>query len=359
MPADQQAVPEGTILRQLRLQQGLRVNELARRANVSSATITLLEQGARRASPTLLSRLSAALHVEASLLGDIAAGNLHALLPVDNTPPAPGAGLHESSKPLSTIAGPVRPDYSVLSAPPSPRRSSPHPARNARGPRHYGPPSLGDLADEVAQLIATEANTKRAEHRAIMRVLRRLCAYFDTPTLSTIAHVAHCWPRREDGGTITRLQITETFGHNAPIHFALGFRLGANSLCGRALHAHMTLGKRGLDPEPADPTRQEAPGVIQTARELDLRMPFITFGNQRSGLATPIIKFGSRVAGVLFITSPQPDYFRYEDPPVLEAFARLLTLCMQDFYDWNTVQLALDVPLHEPDVPPLSLRDEE
>lgn len=359
MPTHQHALPEGTILRHLRLQQGLRVNELARRANVSSATITLLEQGARRASPTLLNRLSAALHVETSLLSDIAASSPDALAPADTTSSAPGAALHEGGKPLSTIAGPVRPDYSILSVPPPPRRGSIQPARSARGPRRYGPPSLGDLADEIAQLIATEANPKRAEHRAIMRVLRRLCAYFDTPTLPTFAHVARCWPRREDVDTITRLQITETFGHNAPIHFALGFRLGANSLCGRALHAHMTLGKRGLDPEPPERAWQEAPGILQTPRELEQRMPFINFGNHRSGLATPIIKFGSRVAGGLFITSPQPDYFHYEDPPVLEAFARLLTLCMQDFYDWNTVRLAPDVPLHEPDVPPLSLRDEE
>src|SRR5690349_10144169 len=75
MSANQPPPPEGTILRQLRLQQGLRVNELARRANVSSATITLLEQGARRASPALLSRLSTALHVEASLLSGIAASS--------------------------------------------------------------------------------------------------------------------------------------------------------------------------------------------------------------------------------------------------------------------------------------------
>jgi transcriptional regulator with XRE-family HTH domain len=354
MPADQHTVPEGTILRHLRLQRGLRVNELARRANVSSATITLLEQGARRASPALLSRLSAALHVETSLLSDIAAGNLDA--PARST--SSEDALQESSRPFASISGPPKPDYIVSSAP-QPRRISPQPARNARGPRRYGPPSLGDLADEIAQLIATESNPKRAEHRAIMRVLRRLCAYFDTPTLSTIAHVARCWPRQEDDGIITRLQVTETFGHNAPIHYALGFRLGVNSLTGRALHAHMTLGKRGLDLEPSDPTRQEAPGILQTARELDQHMPFIGFGNQRSGLATPIIKFGSKVAGVLLITSPQPDYFRYGDPPALEAFARLLTLCMQDFYDWNTVRLAFDVPLHEPDVPPLSLRNEE
>lgn len=356
MPADQHSVPEGTILRHLRLQQGLRVNELARRAAVSSATITLLEQGARRASPTLLGRLSAALHVEASLLSDIAAGSLHA--PAQNSLSTSDDTLHGSSKPFAAVSGLPRPDYSVLSAPP-PRRIAPQPVRSARGPRRYGPPNLGDLADEIAQLIATESNPKRAEHRAIMRILRRLCAYFDTPTLPTIAHIARCWPRQEDSASITRLQITETFGHNAPIHFALGFRLGANSLCGRALHAHMTLGKRGLDPETSDPTRLEVPGILHTARELDQRMPFIGFGNQRSGLATPIIKFGSRVAGVLFIASPQPDYFRYEDPPALEAFARLLTLCMQDFYDWNTVRLAFDVPLHEPDVPPLSLRDEE
>jgi hypothetical protein len=87
-------------------------------------------------------------------------------------------------------------------------------------------------------------------------------------------------------------------------------------------------------------------------------MPFIAFGSQRSGLATPIIKFGSKVAGVLIITSPQPDYFRHEDAPTLEAFARLLTLCMQDVYDWNSVHLAGDVPLHEPDVSPPSLRHE-
>lgn len=98
--------------------------------------------------------------------------------------------------------------------------------------------------------------------------------------------------------------------------------------------------------------------MLQSARAFDQQMPFISFGTQRSGLATPIIKFGSKVAGVLIVTSPQPDYFRNEDTPTLEAFARLLTLCMQDFYDWNSVHLAADVPLHEPDVTPPSLRHE-
>src|SRR5579885_2592137 len=354
MPADQHAVPEGTILRHLRLQRGLRVNELARRANVSSATITLLEQGARRASPALLSRLSAALHVETSLLSDIAAGSQDA--PARST--SSEDALQESSRPFASISGPPKPDYIVSSAP-QPRRISPQPARNARSSRRYGPPSLGGLADEIAQLIATESNPKRAEHRAIMRVLRRLCAYFDTPTLSTIAHVARCWPRDEDNGIITRLQITETFGRDAPIHYAIGFRLGQHTLCGQALHARMTLSKRGLAAEPEETMHQEFPDILPMDRELDQRRPFIPFGNHRSGLASPIIKFGTRVAGVLLVTSPQPDYFRYEDPPALEAYARLLTLCMQNFYDWSTVHLASDVALQEPDVPPLSLRHDD
>jgi transcriptional regulator with XRE-family HTH domain len=342
MPNEEQ-VPEGTSLRRLRLQQGLRVNELARRANVSSATITLLEQGARRASPALLGRLSAALHVEASVLGDIAGGGIEA-------PP-----------PRSNLATPAENEGARV--PPSnawpARRASPQQTRANYGPHRYGPPNLGDLADELAQLIATESNPKRAEHRAIMRVLRRLCAFFDTPTTSTIAHVARCWPRpAEDGDTITRLQITQAFGRDAPLYYAIGFRLGHNSLCGRVLDAHMTLGKRGLDPESSDPAHPEPAGILNTARALDQQMPFIRFGNQRSGLATPIIKFGSRVAGVLLITSAQPDYFRYEGAPTLEAYARLLTLCMQDFYEWNTVHLAEDVPLHEPDVSPPSLRHE-
>ncbi len=351
MSADQPPASKETSLRHLRLQQGLRVNELARRANVSSATITLLEQGARRASPALLSRLSAALHVEAALLSDIAGGSLDAPLSRSSAPP--GAALHE--RPLVSQEAPAR--APGMSAWPH-RRSSAQQTRAAHSPHRYGPPSLGDLADELAQLIATESNPKRAEHRAIMRVLRRLCAYFDAPTVSTIAHIARCWPRPEDGDTITRLQITQTFGRDAPLHYAIGFRLGANSLCGRVLDAHMTLGKRGLDPEPIDAARHEPPGILQTARALDQQMPFISFGNQRSGLATPIIKFGSRVAGVLIVTSPQVDYFRNEDTPALEAFARLLTLCMQDFYEWNTVHLAEDVALHEPDVSPPSLRHE-
>ncbi len=330
MPADQSA-SEGTILRHLRLQQGLRVNELARRANVSSATITLLEQGARRASPALLSRLSAALHVDAALLSDIAGGSLDAPAARGSAPPGADRAANERR--------PAR--------------------RAAHSPQRYGPPSLGDLADELAQLIATESNPKRAEHRAIMRVLRRVCAYFDTPTVSTIVHVARCWRRpAEDGANITRLQITQTFGRDIPLHYAIGFRLGANSLCGRVLDTHMTQGKRGLDPEPADAARQESPDGLQSARALDQQMPFLSFGAQRSGLATPIIRFGSTVAGVLIVTSAQPDYFRNEDTPTIEAFARLLTLCMQDFYDWNSVHLAADVPLHEPDVSPPSLRHE-
>lgn len=354
MPADQPPVSEGTILRHLRLQQGLRVNELARRANVSSATITLLEQGARRASPALLSRLSAVLHVEAALLRDIAGGGLDAPPSRSSAPPGAASAPHERQPAAPAETGAARP--SGASAWPH-RRNNQQPAR-AHGPHRYGPPNLGDLADELAQLIATESNPKRAEHRAIMRVLRRLCAYFDAPTISTITHIARCWPRpAEDGDTITRLQITQTFGRDAPIHYAIGFRLGASSLCGRVLEAHMTLGKRGLDPEPLDAAHHE-PGNLQTARALDQQMPFLSFGSQRSGLATPIIKFGSKVAGVLVITSSQPDHFRHEDTPTLEAFARLLTLCMQDFYDWNSVHLAADVPLHEPDVSPPSLRHE-
>ncbi len=353
MSTNQPPVSEGTILRHLRLQQGLRVNELARRANVSSATITLLEQGARRASPALLSRLSAALHVDAALLRDIAAGSLDTPLAQSSPPPGPGETLNQR-KPASQEAA------LAAHAPGSatwPRRRAAQQTRAEHGLHRYGPPNLGDLADELAQLIATESNPKRAEHRAIMRVLRRLCAYFDTPTVSTIAHIARCWPRPEDGDAITRLQITQTFGRDAPIHYAIGFRLGANSLCGRVLDTHMTLGKRGLDAEPGDAAPYES-AILQTARALDRQMPFITFGNQRSGLATPIIKFGSRVAGVLIITSPQPDYFGNEDTPTLEAFARLLTLCIQEFYDWNMVHLASDVPLHEPDVSPPSLRHE-
>jgi transcriptional regulator with XRE-family HTH domain len=356
MSDDHPPVSEGTILRHLRLQQGLRVNELARRANVSSATITLLEQGARRASPALLSRLSAALHVEAALLSDIAGGSLDAPRARGSAPPGAGETPFERQPTAPAEAASRR--AAGVSAWPS-RRINQQQSRAGHGPQRYGPPSLGDLADELAQLIATESNPKRAEHRAIMRVLRRLCAYFDTPTVATIAHIARCWPRpAEDGNEITRLQITQSFGRDAPIHYAIGFRLGADSLCGRVLDAHMTLGKRGLDPEPTDAARAEPPGVLQTARALDQQMPFISFGNQRSGLATPIIKFGSRVAGVLIITSPQPDYFRNEDTPALEAFARLLTLCMQDFYDWNSIHLAADVPLHEPDVSPPSLRHE-
>lgn len=344
MSNEEQQPPEGTSLRRLRLQQGLRVNELARRANISSATITLLEQGARRASPALLSRLSAVLHVDPSALSDVAGGSIEAPLPLGSGPAAPAEPGGTHSTPAN--AWPAR-------------RASPSQARANHGPHRYGPPNLGDLADELAQLIATESNPKRAEHRAIMRVLRRLCAFFDTPTTSTIAHVARCWPRpAEDGDTITRLQITQAFGRDAPLYYAIGFRLGHNSLCGRVLDAHMTLGKRGLDPEPPDAAHAEPAGMLNTARALDQQMPFITFGNQRSGLATPIIKFGSRVAGVLLITSAQPDYFRYEGAPTLEAYARLLTLCMQDFYEWNTVHLASDVPLHEPDVSPPSLRHE-
>ncbi len=344
MPNEEQQVPEGSSLRRLRLQQGLRVNELARRASVSSATITLLEQGARRASPALLGRLSAALHVEPAALSDIAGGSSEAPLARSSGPAANSES--GGTRSAGANAWPTR-------------RASPAQTRANHGPQRYGPPNLGDLADELAQLIATESNPKRAEHRAIMRVLRRLCAYFDTPTTSTIALVARCWPRpAEDGDTITRLQITQAFGRDAPLHYGIGFRLGDNSLCGRVLDAHMTLGKRGLDPEPPDAAHPEAPGTLNTARALDQQMPFITFGNQRSGLATPIIKFGSRVAGVLLITSAQPDYFRYEDAPTLEAYARLLTLCMQDFYEWNTVHLASEVALHEPDVPPPSLRHE-
>jgi transcriptional regulator with XRE-family HTH domain len=344
MSADQPSLPEGTILRHLRLQQGLRVNELARRANVSSATITLLEQGARRASPALLGRLSAALHVEASLLSGIAAGS----------PEAP-PGADEARRERRPAAPPgIASSHSSGGGVWQQRRS-----RAAHGPQRYGPPSLGDLVDEMAQLIATESNPKRAEHRAIMRVLRRICAHFDTPHVSTIAHIARCWPRpAEDGETITRLQITQTFGRDAPMHYAIGFRLGANSLCGRALEAHMTVGKRGLDAESIDDAHPEAAGILQSARALDQQMPFINFGSQRSGLATPIIKFGSKVAGVLIVTSPEVDYFRYDDTQTLTTFARLLTLCMQDFYEWNTVHLAEDVPLHEPDVSPPSLRQE-
>jgi transcriptional regulator with XRE-family HTH domain len=348
MPDDHDSVSEGTILRQLRLQQGLRVNELARQANVSSATITLLEQGARRASPALISRLSAALHVDASRLSGIAGGGLDA---------SPSRG--ETSPEASLAAAePGRAQSAGVSAWPARRNGSPR-ARSAHTPQRYGPPLLGDLAEELAQLIATESNPKRAEHRAIMRVLRRACSYFDGPVISTIVHLARCWPRpAEDGTSITRLQITQSFGRDAPIHYAIGFRLGADSLCGRVLETHMTLGKRGLDPASDDITNQEPPGLFDSARALDQQMPFIAFGDQRAGLATPIIKFGSKVAGVLIITSPQPDYFRHEGAPALEAFARLLTLCMLDFYDWNTVHLAADVPLHEPDVSPPSLRHE-
>ncbi len=358
MPVDQHSASEGTILRRLRQQQGLRVNELARRANVSSATITLLEQGARRASPAILSRLSAALHVEPSLLRDIAASSAQTAL-MGNQPPTPirTASLRPDEQ-SDAPPGTARADY-YPTGPLSRRRNGIPPTHTMRGLQRYGPPSLGDLADELAQVIATESNPKRAEHRAIMRVLRRLCGYFDAPMICTIAHVARCWPREEDGEYITRLQVTETFGRDAPIHFALGFRLGANSLCGQVLEARMTLGKRGLDAEPAEPAHLNSASLLQMARELDQRMPFIPFGNHHSGLATPIIKFGTKVAGVLFITSPQPDYFRYEDTPALEAFARLLSLCMQTFYDWNTVRLAPDVPLREPDVPPLSLRHDE
>ncbi|HEU5370062.1 MAG TPA: helix-turn-helix transcriptional regulator [Ktedonobacterales bacterium] len=349
MSANQPPVPEGTILRHLRLQQGLRVNELARRANVSSATITLLEQGARRASPALLSRLSAALHVEASLLSGIAAGSPEA-------PPGAAEQRHERQPAASSGTGS---SHSPGGSAWQPRHSPQQHSRSGYGPQRYGPPSLGDVVDEMAQLIATESNPKRAEHRAIMRVLRRLCAYFDAPHVPTIAHIARCWPRlAEDGDIITRLQITQTFGRDAPMHYAIGFRLGANSLCGRALEAHMTVGKRGLDAEPVDAEQAEASGILQSARALDQQMPFINFGSQRSGLATPIIKFGSRVAGVLVVTSPEVDYFRHDDTQTLTAFARLLTLCMQDFYDWNLVHLAGDVSLHEPDVSPPSLRHE-
>ncbi|HEY7347406.1 MAG TPA: helix-turn-helix transcriptional regulator [Ktedonobacterales bacterium] len=354
MSDDQHLVPEGTVLRHLRLQQGLRVNELARRASVSSATITLLEQGARRASPALLGRLSAALHVEASLLSGIAGGGINA--PSSRSSAPPGSGDTSLNRELVTPPERAAARPAGISAWPH-RRNNPQQSHAAHGPHRYGPPNLGDLADELAQLIATESNPKRAEHRAIMRILRRLCAYFDAATISTIAHIARCWPRPEDGDTITRLQVTQTFGRDAPIHYAIGFRLGANSLCGRALDTHMTVGKRGLDLEPEDAPHHES-GMLQTAHALDQQMPFIRFGNQRSGLATPIIKFGSKVAGVLTITSAQADYFRDEDTPALEAFARLLTLCMQDFYDWNTVHLAANVALHEPDVSPPSLRHE-
>ncbi len=348
MSADQPPVSsEGTILRHLRLQQGLRVNELARRASVSSATITLLEQGARRASPALLSRLSAALHVEASLLSGIAAGS--------GAPPGAAEPQHERRAAAPSGMRGARSAGNGWRQ----RHASPQQSRAGYGPQRYGPPALGEVVDEMAQLIATESNPKRAEHRAIMRVLQRVCAYFDAPTVSTIVHIARCWPRpAEDGETITRLQITQTFGRDAPIHYAIGFRLGANSLCGRALEAHMTVGKRGLDAEPVDAEQAEALGILQSARALDQQMPFINFGSQRSGLATPIIKFGSRVAGVLIVTSPEVDYFRHDDTQTLTAFARLLTLCMQDFYDWNLVHLAEDVPLHEPDVSPPSLRHE-
>ncbi len=349
MPADHDPVSEGTILRQLRLQQGLRVNELARRANVSSATITLLEQGARRASPALLSRLSAALHVEASLLRGIAGGRLDA---------SPGAAETTQERSPAAPAESETARAAGASVWPA-RRSGAQHTRSAHSPQRYGPPSLGDLAEELAQLIATESNPKRAEHRAIMRVRRRACSSLDGPVISTIVHLARCWPRpAEDGDSITRLQITQSFGRDAPMHFAIGFRLGADSLCGRVLESHMTLGKRGLEPEPGEAAGQEPPDMLHSARAFDLQMPFINFGNQRSGLATPIIKYGSKVAGVLIITSPQPDYFRHEGAPALEAFARLLTLCMLDFYDWNTVHLAADVPLHEPDVSPPSLRHE-
>ncbi|HEY7355759.1 MAG TPA: helix-turn-helix transcriptional regulator [Ktedonobacterales bacterium] len=346
MSANQPPVPEGTILRHLRLQQGLRVNELARRANVSSATITLLEQGARRASPALLSRLSVVLHVEAALLSGIAAAS--------GAPPGTGEVRHERRPAAASGRGARSPGGGWQQ-----QRGSPRQSRAAPGTQRYGSPSMGDLVDELGQLIATESNPKRAEHRAIMRVLQRVCAHFDAPTVSTIAHIARCWPRpAEDGKTITRLQITQTFGRDAPIHYAIGFRLGANSLCGRALEAHMTVGKRGLDAEPIDAAHPEASGILQSTRALDQQMPFISFGSQRSGLATPIIKFGSTVAGVLIVTSPEVDYFRHEDAPTLTAFGRLLTLCMQDFYEWNLVQLAEDVPLHEPDVSPPSLRQE-
>jgi transcriptional regulator with XRE-family HTH domain len=346
MPIDQRSATDGTILRQLRQQQGLRVNELARRANVSSATITLLEQGARRASPALLNRLSAALHVEPSALSDIAASALKTNQTYRNHQP------FSENPPLSAEAQAIR------SA--SPRwRGSSQQTRPARGGQRYGPPVLGDLADEIAQVIATESNPKRAEHRATMRVLRRLCAHLDSPHVATIAHVARCWPRDEDNGIITRLQITETFGRDAPVHYAIGFRLGASTLCGQALHARMTMSKRGLAAEPEETMLQEFPDILPMDRELDQRRPFIPFGNHRSGLASPIIKFGTRVAGVLLVTSPQPDYFRYEDPPALEAYARLLTLCMQNFYDWSTVHLASDVAVQEPDVPPLSLRHDD
>lgn len=358
MPIDQRSVSDGTILRQLRQQQGLRVNELARRANVSSATITLLEQGARRASPALLNRLSAALQVEPATLSDIAVGASQ-----PNQADKNHRSFSENVPPRSETPGITKAErqasqYATSST--SPRwQSSSQQTRPARGGQRYGPPALGDLADEIAQVIATESNPRRAEHRAIMRVLRRLCAHLDSPLVATTAHVARCWEREEDDGIITRLQITETFGRDAPIHYAIGFRLGANSLCGQVLHARMTLSKRGLTPEPEETMHQEFPDILPMDRELDQRMPFIPFGNHRSGLASPIIKFGTRVAGVLLVTSPQPDYFRYEDPPALEAYARLLTLSMQYFYDWSSVRLASDVSVQEPDVPPLSLRHED
>lgn len=358
MPIDQRFVSDGTILRQVRQQQGLRVNELARRANVSSATITLLEQGARRASPALLNRLSAALQVEPATLSDIAVSAPQPIQPNKNNRPFSAHLQPRNEEQVIARAGRQTSSQTTSSAAQRWQNSTQQ-TRPARGGQRYGPPALGDLADEIAQVIATESNPKRAEHRAIMRVLRRLCAHLDSPVISTTAHVARCWQRDEDDGIITRLQITETFGRDAPIHYAIGFRLGANSLCGQVLHARMTLSKRGLAPELEETMRQEFPDILPMDRELDQRIPFIPFGNHRSGLASPIIKFGTRVAGVLLVTSPQPDYFRYEDPPALEAYARLLTLCMQSFYDWDTVHLAYDVAVQEPDVPPLSLRHED
>lgn len=358
MPIDQHVVSDGTILRQLRQQQGLRVNELARRASVSSATITLLEQGARRASPALLNRLSAALQVEPATLSDIAVSTSQPLQANKNNRLFSAHLQPSNEEQVITRVKSQTPPLTTNSAAQS-RRNNTQQTRPSRGGQRYGPPTLGDVADEITQVIATESNPKRAEHRAIMRVLRRLCAHFDSPVISTTAHVARCWQREEDDGIITRLQVTETFGRDAPIHYAIGFRLGANSICGQVLHARMTLSKRGLAPEPEETMRQEFPDILPMDRELDQRIPFIPFGNHRSGLASPIIKFGTRVAGVLLVTSPQPDYFRYEDPPVMEAYARLLTLCMQSFYDWDNVHLAYDVAVQEPDVPPLSLRHED
>ena len=84
------------------------------------------------------------------------------------------------------------------------------------------------------------------------------------------------------------------------------------------------------------------------------RLPAKVTAGERSTVVTPIMRHG-RVAGVLIVSSTQPDYFAGPGLSLLQQFADLLMLVFEpeEFYEIERVELGL-MPSEEVQVPYLS-----